>query len=119
MNPVNGLALGRIAIGVAALASPALGAKLFRVDLARNQQLPYMMRLFASREIALGAMTLVAKGTARRKLVGLGMAIDGSDAFASYDAMRSGAISQTTGVFLTGPAIGAVVTGAIGLATER
>jgi len=119
MNPVNGLALGRIAIGLTALASPNLGARLFRVDLERNQQLPYMMRLFASREIALGAMTLVAKGSARRKLIGLGMAVDGADAFASYDSVRTGAISQTTGVFLTGPAIGAVVAGAVGLAIEH
>ena len=32
MNPVTGLALGRIAIGVGALASPDLASKLFRLD---------------------------------------------------------------------------------------
>ena len=119
MNPVNGLALGRIAIGVTALASPALAAKLFRLDLARNPQLPYMSRMFGSREIALGAVTLVAKGKARRKLVALGMAVDGADAFAGYDAMRTGSVAQSTGVFLTAPALGAVLAGAVGLVTER
>jgi hypothetical protein len=119
MNPVNGLALGRITIGVAALASPAFASKLFRLDLARNPHLPYMTRLFASREIALGAVTLVAKGSARRKLVALGMAVDGADAFAGYDAMRSGIVPQSTGVFLTAPALGAVVAGAVGLVAER
>jgi hypothetical protein len=119
MNPVNGMALGRIVIGATALASPPLAAKLFRLDLARNPQLPYLTRMFGSREIALGAITLVAKGKARRKLVALGMAIDGADGFAGYDLMRSGAVSQTTGIFLTAPAVGAVVAGAVGLATER
>jgi hypothetical protein len=119
MNPVNGLALGRIVIGATALASPDLAAKMFRLDLARNPQLPYLMRMFGSREIALGALTLVAKGKARRKLVALGMAVDGADAFAGYDAMRSGSVPQSVGLFLTGPALGAVLTGAIGIVTER
>jgi len=119
MNPVNGLALGRIVIGAVSLASPSLAAKLFRLDLSRNPQLPYITRMFGSREIALGAVTLLAKGSARRKLVALGMAVDGADAFAGYDAMRTGAVSQSTGVFLAAPALGAVVAGAVGLATER
>lgn len=117
MNPVTGLALGRIAIGATALASPDLAGKLFRLDVARNPQLPYMSRMFGSREIALGAITLLAKGSARRKLVGLGIAVDGADAFAGYDAMRSGAVNQSVGIGLTLPAVGAVVAGAVGLAT--
>jgi len=119
MNPVNGLALGRIAVGATALASPSLAAKLFRLDLARNPQLPYMSRLFGSREIALGAITLLARGTARRKLIALGMAVDGADAYAGYDAMRSGSVPQSVGVFLTAPALGAVAAGAVGLVAER
>jgi hypothetical protein len=119
MNPVTGLALGRIAIGVTALASPSLAAKLFRLDAARNPQLPYMSRMFGSREIALGAITLAAKGKARRKLVALGIAVDGADAFAGYDAMKSGSVSQSVGIGLTVPALGAVVAGAVGLATGR
>lgn len=119
MNPVNGLALGRIAIGATALVSPSVAARLFRLDLARNPQLPYLSRMFGSREIALGAITLLAKGGARRRLIALGMAVDGADAFAGYDAMRSGVVTQATGVFLTAPAVGAVLAGAVGLATER
>jgi hypothetical protein len=119
MNPVTGLALGRIAIGATALASPDLAGKLFRLDVAANPQLPYMSRMFGSREIALGAVTLLAKGAARRKLVALGMAVDGADAFAGYDAMRSGAVNQSVGIGLTAPAVGAVVAGAIGLVTGR
>jgi hypothetical protein len=119
MNPVTGLALGRIAIGATALAAPDLAGKLFRLDVGRNPQLPYMSRMFGSREIALGAITLFAKGSARRKLVALGIAVDGADAFAGYDAMRTGSVNQSVGVGLTLPAVGAVVAGAIGLATGR
>lgn len=119
MNPVTGLALGRIAIGATAVASPDLAGKLFRLDVASNPQLPYMSRLFGSREIVLGAVTLVSKGAARRKLVALGMAVDGADAFAGFDAMRSGAVTQSVGVGLTVPAVGAVLAGAIGLVTGR
>jgi hypothetical protein len=119
MNPVTGLALGRIVIGIVAVASPDLTMKLFRLDVARNPQLPYMSRMFGSREIALGAITLVAKGSARRKLVALGVAVDGADAFAGYQAMRSGTVSQSVGVGLTVPAVGAMIAGAIGFATER
>lgn len=116
MNPVNGLAIGRIAIGTVALASPDLAGKLFRLDTAANPQLGYMSRMFGSREIALGAITLVAKGAARRKLVALGIAVDAADAFAGVDAMRTGSVNRSTGVGLTVPALGAVVAGAIGLA---
>lgn len=117
MNPVTGLALGRVAIGAAALASPDLASKLFRLDGANNKQLPYMTRMFASREIALGAITLVSSGAARRKLVALGIAVDGADAFAGYDAMRTGAVDNSVGIGLTIPAVGAIIAGAIGLAT--
>jgi hypothetical protein len=119
MNPVNGLALGRIAIGLTALASPDLVGKLFRLDVPGNPQLRYMSRMFGSREIALGAITLLARGNARRRLVALGMAVDGADAFAGYDSMRTGAVSQSVGVFLTAPALGAVVAGGVGLVAER
>ncbi|MCW2856376.1 MAG: hypothetical protein JWR52_1991 [Marmoricola sp.] len=118
MNPVTGLALGRIAIGVGALTSPSLATTLFRLDGPNNPQLPYMTRMFASREIAVGAITLASRGSARRNLVALGIAIDGADAFAGFDAMRSGAVNQRTGFGLVAPAIGAMIAGAIGLVSK-
>jgi len=119
MNPVTGLSLGRIALGLTAVASPDLAAKVCRLDGAANPQLPYMTRMFGSREIALGAITLLSTGAARRKLVALGMAVDGADAFAGLDAIRSGSVSQSVGIGLTAPAVGAVLAGAIGLVTGR
>ncbi|MCW2784196.1 MAG: hypothetical protein JWP74_713 [Marmoricola sp.] len=115
MNPVTGLSLGRIAIGIGALASPDLATKLFRLDGPGNPQLPYMTRMFGSREVALGAITLVSKGAARRKLVALGIAVDGADAYAGLDAMKSGVVTRTTGIGLVAPAVFAVVSGALAL----
>lgn len=115
MNPVTGLSLGRIAIGAATLASPDLAGKMFRLDTQANPQLPYMARMFASREIALGVVTLVSRGRTRRALTALGMGVDAADAFAGYDAGRTGAVTQQTSAFLTAPAVGAVLAGVVGL----
>lgn len=102
-------------IGSIAVASPDLAAKLFQLNAGANPQLGFMSRMFGSREIALGAITLMAKGTARRKLVGLGIAVDATDAFAAVDAMRSGSVSRSTGLGLALPAVGAMAAGASGL----
>ena len=118
MNPVTGLSLARIALGATALASPDLATRLFRLDGSANPQLPYMTRMFASREIALGAVTLLSSGAARRKLTALGIAVDGADAYAGFDAIRTGTVDTQVGAMLTAPALGAMVAGAIGLATK-
>lgn len=115
MNPVTGLSLARIGIGAVALASPDLASKLFRLDAASNPQLPYLSRMFGSRELALGAITLFAKGRARRNLALVGMSVDGMDAVAGYLAGRDGYVDQTTSAFLTGPAVLAVLAGGAGL----
>jgi hypothetical protein len=115
MHPVTGLSLGRIAIGVTALAAPELAGKLFRLDTGANPQLPYMTRMFASREIALGAVTLVSRGGARRALTAVGIAVDGADAYAGYDAGATGAVSPATSKILVAPAVGAVLAGVVGL----
>lgn len=115
MNPATGIALGRIGIGVLALASPDAATRLFRLDPTSNPQLSYMSRMFGTREIALGAITLLARGKARRNLVLVGMSIDGADAAAGYLAGRDGYVDQRTSAFLTAPAVGAVLAGAAGL----
>lgn len=115
MNPVTGLALGRIAIGVTALAAPDLATKLFRLDGENNKQLPYMTRMFASREIALGAVTLVSSGSARRQLVAVGIGVDAADAYAGFDALQTGSVDQKTAAGLIAPAVLAVAAGVVGL----
>jgi hypothetical protein len=119
MNPVTGISLARIAIGATALASPELAGRLFRLDTAANPQLPYMARMFGSREIALGVVTLASRGRARRGVVALGVAVDGADAYAGFEAGRSGAVDARTGTFLAAPAIAAVGAGLLSLVRRR
>lgn len=114
MNPVTGLSLGRIAIGAAALASPALATRLFRLDGPSNPQLPYLLRMFGSREVALGTLTLLAPPAARRHLVAAGIAVDLADAVAGVTAARDGHVSRPTGAYLSLPALGAVAAGIAG-----
>jgi hypothetical protein len=78
-----------------------------------------MTRLFAAREIAVGALTLTAPESSRTTMVSLGMAIDGSDAVAGIAAARSGAVSKPVGVLLTGGALAAVAAGASTFANRR
>jgi hypothetical protein len=115
MNPVIGLSLGRVAIGSVALANPDLAAKLFQLDPAANPQLPYLTRLFGSREVAIGLVTLLAGGTTRRNLVLAGILVDAADAATGYLAMHEGTVSKKTALALIAPAVGAVGSGVAGL----
>ncbi len=115
MNPVTGLAIGRIAVGTVALLSPNLAAKLFLLDPAANRSLPYMTRMFGSREIALGGLTLASSGEARRVLVQVGIAVDGADAFTGVAAAASGAVSKKAGITMALVAAVAVANGIVGL----
>jgi hypothetical protein len=118
-DTAKSLAIGRIAIGAVALLFPTLAARLFMLSSKNNPQLPYMTRLFAAREVAVGALTLTAPESSRTTMVGLGMAIDGSDAVAGIAAARSGVVSKPVGVLLTGAALGAVAAGASTFANGR
>jgi len=119
MHPVTGISVGRIAIGVGALVAPDLAGRLFRLNTQANPQLPYMTRMFASREIALGAVTLASRGRTRSALTAVGIAVDGADAYAGFDAGATGIVSPATSKFLMAPAVGAVVAGLIGLTLRR
>jgi hypothetical protein len=118
-DTAKALAVGRVALGTIALLFPALAARLFMLKVTSNPQLPYMTRLFAAREIAVGAVTLAAPESARTSMVGLGMAVDGSDAIAGFAAARSGIVSKPVGVLLTGGALAAVAAGGSALANRR
>lgn len=115
MEPITGLAYGRIAIGAMSLLSPSLTARLFLLNPKTNPQLSYMGRMFGSREIALGAITLASSGEARRRLVQLGVAVDGADAYTGIVTAASGAVPKKAGFLLTVVAAAAVATGVLEL----
>ena len=70
MDPVTGLSLGRVAIGAAALASPAFSTKMFRLDGASNPQLvpsvTSAMRILLLAAIVVALPLATARGAERR-----------------------------------------------------
>jgi hypothetical protein len=114
MNPVTALALGRIGVGVASLVNPkAVAATLGSSSTDGSAAL--VTQWFGSREIALGAATLLASGGARTTLVLAGMAVDGSDAATAWAALDQGTLPREIGLAMVGIAAGAVAAGALGL----
>lgn len=114
MNPVTSLALGRIAVGVASLAKPELVASTMG-----QAPSPLLTQWFGSREVALGTLTLLASGSARRNLVLVGMAVDGADAATAYAGIQAGQIPKQIGFGLVGVASFAVVSGLLGLRVKK
>ena len=115
MNPVLGLSIGRIAVGAVALAKPEVGAKTLQLDAVSNPQVPYLVRLFGAREIALGLITLFAGGKTRSGVIAVGVAVDAADAATSYLAMKDGSVSRKAAMTLLVPAVGAVGSGLLAL----
>lgn len=119
MNPVIGLSLGRIAVGSAALANPDFAAKSLQLDPEASPQVSFLVRLFGAREVALGLVTLAARGRAQRGVIGLGVLVDVADAATCYLALQDGSVSRKTAVAVGGPAVGAVGSGLIALLRRR
>ncbi|MFC7494083.1 MULTISPECIES: DUF4267 domain-containing protein [unclassified Nocardioides] len=115
MNPVIGLSIGRIAVGATALANPEFAARTFQLDTASNPQVAYMTRLFGSREVALGVVTLLVRGRkAQRGLIGVGILVDAADAATGYLGMQEGVVTRKAAMGVIAPALGAVASGVVG-----
>ena len=119
MDPVSGISLGRIAIGVGSLTAPAATAKLFGLDPVANPQLGYFGRMFGTREIALGTVTLLSRGALRRNLTLVGIAVDGADVATGVLELHARSIPKPAGAMLVGAALGAVGSGIAGLVRNR
>ncbi|WP_323792294.1 hypothetical protein [Nocardioides sp.] len=115
MNSVTGLSLGRIGIGVASLIKP----DLVQSSMGTTTSNPLLTQWFGSREIALGAATLLASGSARRSLVLIGMAVDGADAATAYQAVEKELMPRNIGIAGTAVAAGAVLAGLLGLRVKK
>jgi hypothetical protein len=119
MDPVTGLSLGRIGLGVLALAAPATTAKIFGLQPESNPQLGVVSRMFGAREVALGAVTLASRGTLRRNLTAVGMAVDAADAATGIAGLKTQQLSRSAGLGLAGGALGAVAAGGAALVASR
>jgi uncharacterized protein YjeT (DUF2065 family) len=115
MNPIIGLSIGRIVSGLLFFLRPDLAARLLGQDLQRSPELALGVRLFGSRDVALGAATLLAKGTARRNLVVAGIAVDAADAGAAGLGLSDKSVKPVRAALLAGVALMAVGQGIVSL----
>jgi len=116
MNPVTLLSLGRIAVGAASIAKPELVAKQM---FGQAEDPPVLTQWFGNREIALGLVTLLARGGHRRTLVLAGIAVDAADAGTTYAAMNNGSLPKKLAAPAVGVAVGAVLAGLLGLRGKK
>lgn len=115
MNPALGLALGRLGIGATALLTPRLFARMAGLEPESNASVSYPTRLFGSREVLMGAATLVTTGEVQRNLVGAGIAVDTADVLAALGSALRGDVTKKSGLMLALPAGAAVAAGYAGL----
>lgn len=116
MNPVTLLSLGRIAVGAASIAKPDLVAQQMT---GSAEDPPVLTQWFGNREIALGLVTLLARGGHRKTLVLAGIAVDAADAGTAYAAMNAGALPKKLATPAIAVAGGAVLMGLLGFRGKK
>ena len=112
---VNALAGLRIVVGLLSWFAPNLAGTLFGLDVKKNKQAPYLARLFGVRDVALGVGTLMAKGSARRTWLQMGLLSDTADAAAAGIGHKDGYLDAQTAIMLSAPAVLAVGLGSAAL----
>lgn len=102
---LDGLAWGRIGLGLLARAAPTATTRLFGAGQAVSPELDYMNRVFGARAFALGSGYLLSSGEARRLWQRLAFVCDVSDTLAGMGHLRRRDIplgAAVTAVALTG-----------------
>ena len=118
LDQATTLSLARIAVGAAAWANPELGLRSAMLD-PEAPQSPYLLRLFGARDVALGAITLLAKPGLKPALLRVGLAVDGADAAAAAVALQKKQVEPLVGAVLAGAAGAAVLAGLVALGQQR
>ena len=111
-----GVAMARMSIGAAAFLAPRLSLKLAGLARKPDDGRDFVARLFASREIALGAGYLASSGEGRRLWTRLGVLADACDMLASLPAGRRHGVNRLLMRGITVASLGAVALGAGSLA---
>ncbi|MEV4003328.1 hypothetical protein [Actinomadura sp. NPDC049753] len=92
------LARGRVALGLAALAAPRLTVKLMGLGGSADPGRDYVARMFAAREIALGAGYLLSGDDSGRRLwARIGLAVDSIDVASGLKTRRGMPLWVTAG----------------------
>ena len=118
MDQATTLSLARIVVGAAAWAAPETGLKVSKLD-AEAPQSPYLLRLFGARDVALGAITLLAPPASKPALLKVGVAVDSADAGAALLALKAGQLKPSVGLVMAAAAGGAIVAGIAALGQQK
>ncbi|NDU74888.1 hypothetical protein GWI34_19985 [Actinomadura sp. DSM 109109] len=111
------MARGRVALGLAALAAPRLTVRVMGLGGAADPGRDYMVRMFAAREIALGAGYLLSRDDSGRRLwARLGLAVDSLDLVSGFKTRGGLPLWATASV--VGAAGGAASIGAAKVARD-
>lgn len=106
----SGLALGRTAVGVIMLTTPALIPSQLGVEQQSATSMTWAMQMLGAREVALGLGALTSRQDRRRWLAG-GVLCDAVDAVAVLTAMRRGRVRKVSGGGLVAVAVAATFIG--------
>lgn len=106
-------------IGAGTWVAPRLSGRVFGLDPVGNPQAPYLARLFAIRDAALGYGLGTSDEAGRAWWLRLGIACDSADAVAGVLAGRRGELPGPATVLVTAAALGAVTLGVAALQGQR
>lgn len=108
----SALAWLRIGVGAGGWLAPRLSGKLFGLEPDENPVTPYVARLFAARDFAMGVALLDAEEPERDRWLRIGIAVDAADGVAALLAGARGYLSKRAAVMTAGTAFAAVWLGA-------
>ena len=110
MDQATSLSLGRIVVGAAAWAAPTASLRVSQLD-AEAPQSPFLLRLFGARDVALGALTILAPAATRPTLLKVGVGVDAGDAAAALLALKAGQLKLVPALAMAGTAGFAIFAG--------
>lgn len=114
MDQATSLSLARIVVGAAAWVAPRTSLRFALLD-AEAAQSPYLLRTFGARDVALGAITLMAPDAVRPAILKVGLAVDSADTAAALLALKSKDLKPGAGLLLAGMAGSGVAAGVMAL----
>lgn len=103
----------RIAIGSAFWLAPRRTCQVLGVDADDNPALPFLVRLFGSRDVAMGAALADAKGAARARQLRWGMVVDATDGLAALAGAARGYLRPRGAALMVAGVLAAVALGTI------
>jgi hypothetical protein len=106
-----GLAIGRCIAGAGTWLAPSLACRALGTDAEAHPPLPMVLRLFGTRDAAMGAAYLAADVQQRRNWLMLGVAVDAADAAGALLAGERSGLPTRTRMGIAVTALSAVAIG--------